>query len=213
MAQRRGIGRIIISSLAGFIVFLILLGIANLFILTINNPVYSAIVRFFNTNLAFLILLTFIGLINEIFWNLYFPFVLIAPISSSIFSVFLLMFFERFWIFLRELLNIGDIIPFQVLYILIPLIVLIAGYITIIARLGKRKIIEERKLRRYHDKRTDELKEEVKELKKRVDNIHKEDVGDDFKTALNNLGKSINKLVEDKKKDKKRQDRNKKRKR
>jgi hypothetical protein len=187
--RKRSIARIVISSLAGFVFFLILLAIANMLIPNFNNATYSAIVGFLNINLGYLVLLTFVGLINEIFWNLPLFFNLIAPIISAVFSYYLLVFFSRFWDFLKEYLDLNVAIPFNVLYIFIPLIVLFAGYIIIIARVSG---FEERGKRR--------LERDIKDINRAINRIKWEEIGDEFKEALHNLGKSINNLFEEKEK-------------
>lgn len=206
--RRRSIIRQIISSLFGIILFLVILGIANIIIPNVNNAAYSEIVGFFNSSLGFLIILFLVGLVNEIFWNFYLPFDLIAPIISTVFAIFIMIFFEKFWNFIKDYFNINFSIPFDILYIIIPLIVLVSGYLLIISEeywfRRKRRLREEYedritdRINQATNKTTDRIEEEIDNLKKHVEKIDWEDVGDEFKVALYNLGKSINNALDEK---------------
>lgn len=204
----KSIPRIIISGIAGFLLFLILLAIANVLLPFINNSNYSGAVDFVNNNIILFFIIAFIGIINDIFWSFYFPFNIIAPVTGALLSVYIIMFLERLFNFFNTRLSTKIIIPFSELYFLVALIVFIAGYIIIAARHGRpRGDFEERWKERHKirlKRRKERLEDEIKELSREVKNIKWEDVGDEFKQALYNLGKSINNLFEEKDKAKKR---------
>jgi hypothetical protein len=204
----KSVPRIIISGVAGFLFFLVILAVANALIFSINNPVYTEIVLFVNKNIFLFFIIAVIGILNDIFWTFYFPFNIIAPITSSLLSIYIIMFLEKLFDFfnVQEITNIS--IPFTDLYILVALIVLVAGYLVIAIRAGRprgyfEKISRERQIKQKEarmdrrERRKEEL-EEIKELNKEVRDIEWEDIGDEFKQALFNLGKSINNLFEEK---------------
>ncbi|VVB78311.1 Uncharacterised protein [uncultured archaeon] len=201
----RSISKIIISHLGGFVFFLILLAIANILVPSIPSGVYSNIVGFFNINLFFLLLIMIVGLINEIFWNFYFPFNILAPISGSFLGVYIVMFIYRIWNFLNSLyIHSNIIIPIESIYFLVVLLTLIIGYITILARHGMpRKDWEEeseewtrRRLERKRERLTRKINNVDRKLNK---NVEWDDVGEEFKLALYNLGKNLNDLFDGKK--------------
>jgi len=204
----KSIPRIILSHIAGFIIFLILLAVANILIPSINNDIYINIIQFFNSNLIFLLLLTFIGMINEIFWSFYFPFNIFAPIFSSILSIYVITFIYKIWSLLDVYIKSTLIIPIDLIYAIVPLIVFIAGYITIIARHGKPAEEWHRELKEMHKNRLERKRDKLKIKLEKVDKklgknkVEWEDVGDEFRLAFYNLGKSFNELF-DKKNNKK----------
>ena len=187
MAQ--SIPRIIISRVAGFLFFLILLAIANYLIPNINSEIYKSTVIFFNNNLILLLILMFVGIVNEIFWIFYFPFNLLAPVSSSILGVFIAGFIYRMWNFLDAYINSGLRIPIDAIYVLLFFIILIAGYFTILVRKGKPKEEYERS-GKFKDKN------ERTEKKK---NVEWENIGNEFRLVLYNVGNSINNLFKKRK--------------
>ena len=134
--------RIILHRIIGFIIFLILLVIANALIPIFNSNVYSDIINFFNANIILLLILTLIGMVNEIFWSFYFPFNIIAPITGSILGVYIVTFVYRcinfLDIFIKNNSNIMTaILPEGIVSMLVFWIVLIAGYLIILIRQGR----------------------------------------------------------------------------
>ncbi|MBR9704021.1 hypothetical protein GOV12_01310 [Candidatus Pacearchaeota archaeon] len=203
----RSTGKVIISNIVGILIFLILLGVANLLIPVVNNHVYMSVVEFFNSTLWFMLLLWFIGFINELFWSFYFPFNIIAPIISAVYSIFIIMFFSIFWNFIMVLINIDFNIPFNVLYTIVPLIVLVAGYIIILVRKGKPacELHDKNELKKEKDRlerKKEKVEKRIKNLDDEVKDVSWDEVGSEYKSALFNLGKSINKIF-DEHKDKK----------
>ncbi|MDP2925832.1 MAG: hypothetical protein Q8N99_05665 [Nanoarchaeota archaeon] len=199
----KSIIRIIISQIIGFLIFLILLAIANYFSNNLNIKMFSDIVAFLNSNLMFLVFLTIIGLTNEIFWNLIFPINLIAPITSSVFTIYILLFFKRLLDFLIEYENLAINIPIEQLFFPITLIVLISGYIIILVRHNKSTNIEDRSGTKFPDKKKEIIRKEIKRLNRDLKEISWNDVGDEFKDALYKLGNRINNFLDEDKKSKK----------
>ena len=196
---------IIISKIIGFIIFLILLAIANYFIPHFNNTVYASVVGFFNVSIILLLILLFIGIINDIFWNFYFPFNLIAPISSAFLAFYIIRFIYQFWNFLdSSYIHSAAIIPIRLIYLIVIILVLIFGYLKILIWHGKSR-------RRWEDEEEDyyrnKLERKKQKLERKMDRVNRklkkevewDEVGDEFKMFFYNLGKSLNDLFDDKK--------------
>jgi len=196
----RSIPRIIFSRIIGFIIFLILLAIANLLIPSINNNVYSDIVNFFNLNLILLLILTFIGLVNEIFWSFYFPFNIIAPITGSILSIYIITFIHHVYDFLEVYFIQNIVLPWQEIQIIVFWIVLITGYIIILIRGGKPREDVYQAVKRLREERWERKKEilerKIEKLDRRLGKkkVEWEDVGNEFKIFFYNIGESLNNL-------------------
>lgn len=173
--------RIVIGRIAGFIFFLILLGVANILAPSTQNQVFIDIVVFFNSNLLLLLAITFIGMANEIFWNSSFPALLLAPISGTILSIYNIMFFYALWNFLdSSYFKTNAPIPINTIYAIVPLFVLVIGYITVLSRSLKKK--EPEKKRKKTEKKT----------------VEWEDVGEEFKLFFYNVGKAFNSIFKKK---------------
>jgi hypothetical protein len=171
----------------GFIVFIILLSVASFVVPNISNSVYSDVIQFFNANVAIFFILFFIGMINEIFWSFYFPFNIIAPITSSVLSIFVISFFYKVWLFIDGYVHTNAYIPITMIYPIVIILTFIIGYVIIFTRGARRfgekiEVVSKRKERRT--KRTEW-----------------EDVGEEFRQAFYNLGRAINDSFEKKEKE------------
>ncbi|MBD3252642.1 hypothetical protein GF386_02835 [Candidatus Pacearchaeota archaeon] len=161
---------VIISGIGVFIGFLVILGIANLMTYIIDGVGFVSVVEFFNSNLGFLILIAVIGFANEILWVLRFPFNLVAPVFSSGLGVLILIFFSRFWIFIKDYFELSVVLPFKSVYAVVGFLVLIIGYIIIFSREGKVKKQKQKKEEEIQEKK--EMKEKIKELDEKVKDIN-----------------------------------------
>jgi len=137
MRVKRSVSGIIISKLISILIFLILLSIANYLIPLISTPEYQKIVWFINDNFGFLVSMSIIFAIGEIFFALPFPFNLPAPFFSATGAVFIVALIGKIFEFI-EAFTYGEVsFPFWVIsiaiYPIVFLIVFIAGYATIIA--------------------------------------------------------------------------------
>jgi hypothetical protein len=171
---------ILLSNIAGFIFFLILLGIANLLIPNINYDPYAGFVNFLNASIMILVLMMFIGLLNELFWNFKFPFNIFAPVISSVLSVLLIMFLYDMLLFIEGYFNIQVIIPMDMIYLIIPILVLVFGYIIIFVRGAKDYMALENKRQRKIDSQK----------------VEWDDIGNEFKSALYKTGENLNKAID-----------------
>jgi len=201
---------IIIKRTIGFVIFIILLLVANTLLSGINNAIYNNIIGFFDVNISLFLSLFFWGMASEILWNLYFPWNLFGPIASAILSVSVVTFFYKIWLFIGGYVNVNaNISIFMIpIYILVFIIVLVSGY----ARLAFRGMANEK----YNDDKWKEWRKDriemhrkIKEIKRNRNKVEWEDVGEEFKYALYNLGNSLNRAFEKYKKEDKRRKRRK----
>lgn len=179
--QKKSVGGVMLSKTIGFLIFLILLALANYLKYYINSTLYAAIVGFFVTNLWLSIVIFITTLIADIFWTFRIPLNIPAPILSAISSIFIIAYIERLWNFLKiaEITNIY--FPSNILYPVVFWIVIAVGYILILVRFGKEK-------------------QEPQEKTKKKTDIRWSDIGEQFKQALYNLGNSLRNACERKKK-------------
>jgi hypothetical protein len=197
----KSVPRIIISNIIGFLIFLIILIIANKLIPSVNNEMFRNIVEFINANLVLLLVMMFIGMINDIFWVFYFPFNILAPITSSVLSVYIISFIERVWIFLNLYEKFNILINFKAVSNIVVFIVLIAGYLIIFFRQGKPREEWEKWNRERLERKRDKFHKKIQKIDKKLGkcDVDWKNIGDEFKLAFYNAGKSINKFFENKK--------------
>ena len=205
--MKRSIPGIIIMRLIGFLIFLIILAIANSLISNVNYQIYTDIINFFKENILLLAGMALLGIISEIFWCFYFPFNLIAPFASAILSIPIIAFIYHIWLFLNKYLNVD--LPFKIslVYIITFLIVLLVGYIKILAQGKQKRDSEDEDESDEEIEDRDEDESENKNVKKKVEikkrtsnNIYWSDVGYQFREFFYNIGRSLNSLFNNKKK-------------
>jgi hypothetical protein len=196
---------IILSRVFAILFFLIALVVVNAIIPSVNNSLYESIVNFFNSNILFILMLMFIGILNEVFWSFYFPFNFIAPITSGAFGVYVTMFLYKAWNFVDSFLLTGIAIPIARVYVVVFLVFLIFGYLFILDRGGRPKE-EWGELWNWQKEVWKKNKERISKFEKKPTGkeIEWEDVGDQFKLFFYNIGRSINKSFQTKPRKRKR---------
>lgn len=197
--EKKSISRIFFSKLFGLIIFLILLAIANYLIPHIPGTIYKSIIDFFNLNLLFLIVISVIFLIGELFDAFIFPFNLPAPLFNALGGLLVAVFIFR-------LLDLLDILirtqVFQALepvkylvYFIVIIAVILSGYIKIFARLF---------CPAHASVSSDEQKKPSRQKQDKDSNkISWNDIGDEFKQAFYNLVSAFKRAFENPKKKKK----------
>lgn len=156
--EKRTISSIVLSGLAGLLIFLILLAAANYMTNYVDNPVFLQIVGFLNNNIDLLIIMSVIFLIGKLFTALVFPLNLPAPLFNAAGSVFLVAFIFKIFELTASITK--EYIFYKAAEILAPLsmlvfiIVLLGGYFLIFTRLS-----EENENKRKNKKEQDEKKE------------------------------------------------------
>jgi len=135
MGQVKSTLKIVLSKILGVIIFLAMVLLVNILTYFFQNQYLEVVVKFLNSNLWILILMSALFMLAEIFWVLDFPLNLPAPFFSAVSSLFLISFI------LQLLSYIGisqNIIPASIInllniiiYPLVFFIVLITGYVKI----------------------------------------------------------------------------------
>ncbi len=145
----------ILTRVIGFIIFLVLLGIANLLTNYITNPIYLSVVGFLNANIWLIVIFSVIFLIGEIFGYLMFPLNIPSPLFNAVGGVLLIQFVFKLFKFLLDTtsikinfgLPIADIE--NLIIIVVFIIVIIVGYVHIVmdaTRPKKKHILEKSKV-------------------------------------------------------------------
>lgn len=175
------------SGILGIIFFLILLGVLNIVSDNVTNPVFLSIVGFLNQNILLILLISVLLLFGNIFEIFIFPFNIFYPLFNAVGGVLWVEFIFRI-LKLVSLLIEQDIYtifaPFYFLAImLVPIIILIVGYIHVFSRLIPKK----------------QRSRIIVKPKRQESNIEWKDVGNEFKEATYNLGKTLKESLEPKK--------------
>lgn len=196
--KERSITKIILSNIIGLVFFLVLLAIANYGLSYFSNENYLSLVLFLNSNITLIVIVTFFGLLSEIFWTFSFPFNLIAPIISAIFSSYLITFIFRLWSLVKDYVNVDVNIPLDLIYVLVFVLVIVFGYLSIFLKFfkGRKREREEED----EDEEEKPIKKEKKQKEEKLELIKWENVRNEFKLLFFNIGKSLNKLFDKKKK-------------
>ena len=186
---KKSVAHIVLSRVFSFVIFLVVLGIANYLIRYMPGYLYRNIIYFFNSNLLLLLVITSFGILAEIFWTLMFPFSLAAPIISAISGILIVNFIYKIWSFIETYAKTNFYLPINKIYVLVFVLVLIFGYILVFLKfLG------------HKEESAEKEKQQVKE-KPKSEKIDWAEIGNEFKLIFYNIGRSINNLFE---KDKKR---------
>jgi hypothetical protein len=191
--RKKSVNRIVFSKVIGFLIFLILLAITNYLKSYVNSEFYAAIVNFFINNIFLSFLIMFLTMFAEIFWSFSFPMNILAPIISAVSSIFILTYIYRMWLFTEDYISSGINLPIGSIYYIVFWMVIIVGYVTILVRRGVRDLKE---MKEEDVKRKETNKRNNKE-------VDWNDVGEEFKLAFYNLGSSLKRAFEPKKKGKK----------
>ena len=143
MEQIGSIGKVVLSRLIGFVIFIILLLVANMLVPYVGNSIFSSIVSFLNLSIYAIVIFTILLLMGEMFGVLMFPFNLPAPLFNAIGGIFLVKFIFDLIIFVDSLIVMPVSIPYEAFrnlaYVLVFLLVIIIGYVTIFVEAGRRE--------------------------------------------------------------------------
>jgi hypothetical protein len=195
----RSVAHIVISRIGGFVFFIVLLAFANMFVPGIQNQVFTGIVDFFNSSVLLLLAITFIGMVNEIFWKSGLPVIMLAPISGSVLAVYMIKFMYSLWQFLdASYFKVNAAIPIYAIYAIAVALALVVGYLVVFLSGGE----PPEELRdRMREMRHEKWKKREEKMAARVkkEKVEWEDVGDEFKLFLYNVGKAFNSIFEKKK--------------
>jgi hypothetical protein len=131
----------VVSRTFGIILFLVLLVVLLLLVPAIDNQTFTRFVEFLLDNAGLIVFLSLLFMIGEIFTTFIFPLNLPAPLFNAIGSVFLITFLFRIFAFVEELYGLGIFAALSlielVVYPLVFILVLIAGYFEIFSGLAR----------------------------------------------------------------------------
>ena len=129
---------ILISRIAGIVIFLILLAILNALTGYVQSLTFLRVVEFLNAHIGLLLLIAVIFLVGDLFGALTFPRNRPGPVFGAVGAVFTVMFLFRLFLLVGEITGIGFFAIFTgtlalLIYILVFIVVLIGGYIALFA--------------------------------------------------------------------------------
>ena len=133
----------LVSGVIGIFIFLLVLVLFRFVADHTTWALFSAFVDFLFANAALVVFFSILFMIADMFETLRFPFDLPFPIIRAVGSVFLVTFIFNIFAFLDSYYGFGlstalDLLKL-ILYILVPIVVLIAGYISIAAQFREEK--------------------------------------------------------------------------
>jgi hypothetical protein len=135
--------RALVSGIIGIIIFLLVLVLFRFIADHSSWALFSAFTDFLFANAPLIIFFSILFTLGDMFEALSFPFDLPFPIIKAIGSIFLLTFLFNIFTFIESYYAIGispavDLLKL-ILYPLVPIVVLIAGYVSIAAQFREEK--------------------------------------------------------------------------
>lgn len=134
----------ILSRVLGLIIFLIMILAVNIMTNYVHNIILDEVVKFLNSELIIIILISVFFVVAEIFTALEFPFNLPTPLFNAIASIFVVSFLLDTFVFVIRII-IGENLTGTarlasfVVYPLVFIITIIIGYIGIFSHIGRHK--------------------------------------------------------------------------
>jgi hypothetical protein len=164
------------SGVLGILFFLVVVGVLNIIAANIENPIFHSLVIFLNQNVILIVVISVLILLGNIFEIFTFPLNLVYPWFNAAAGMLWVVFIFRALILVDYLSSENIYSVFVPLYLiallLVPIIVLIVGYVHVFSGLTAKEKPEKR----------------TKMAKKR---IKWSDIGEEFKEALYNLGRTL----------------------
>jgi hypothetical protein len=153
MINTKGLMYEIMTRIIGFLIFLVLLGIANVLTYYVKNDIFLSVVGFLNSNIWLIVIFSVIFLIGEIFGYLMFPLNIPSPLFNAVGGALLIQFVFQLLSYVTSLAKIKLEFPLSlaeienIVIILVFIIVLVVGYVHIIidTTRPKKKIVKEGK--------------------------------------------------------------------
>lgn len=172
-------GKVLFKGILGIIVFLIFVGILNIVAVGVSAWEYHAVVGFFNYNLLFILLISAIMLVGDVFEAFIFPFRILYPFFNAIGgALYVVLAFRGLDLigYLSRVDFTSVLLPFYYTVIVVVfVVVLVVGLVRVFVGVGH---VEKRGLRHS--------------------DVHHEwsDVGDEFKEAAYNLASKVKEKLE-----------------
>ena len=152
--EKRSITKALMGRVWGLLIFFILVIAANIAISYVSNDIYRQAVMFLNTNILFLLGITIVLTIGEVFGLLIFPLNLIGPIFNALGAVLITAFLVRVLNLVDSFVPadiVGHIYYFiPLIYVIVFLIALIGGFVKIFVKTGKQGYDQDVKKSRAH---------------------------------------------------------------
>jgi len=177
--MKREFGNTFLLGILSILFFLIILGILNIISDNVSNLTFQLIVEFLNQNILFIILISIVMTLGNIFEILIFPFNLVYPLFNAIGGVLWVGFIFRIFGLIDTLINenissaFAPFYPWTIFFVF--LLVLFFGYLHILFDLNLRKSVERQR---------------------KKDRVEWEDVGNEFKEAFYNLAGAVKRKFE-----------------
>jgi hypothetical protein len=191
--KKRSVLSITLSKIIGLAFFFFFLWILNHNIL--DGIINQELITFLNQNIWIVVTLSIIFYFGELFYVLDFPLNVVYPLFNVVGSVLLIDFIFSIIYVIDEIIEIEVFTPVYLfkplVYLIVPLLVIIVGYM---------KVYESLK---SEDKQKEKEKSNSNNNKSKDDNdkdVEWNDVGNQFKLALYNIGSSLKNNFDPKKK-------------
>ena len=126
--MRKKIFQKIISGFFSFLIFLIILGLANLGSKILSIEVFSEIIKIFNSNILLIAIIGATGIFSSILWISPIYFRLFSPILDGIIGIFIFFIFSEMFELLLKYSFVEFKIPFFLISVFIFFLVLLIGY-------------------------------------------------------------------------------------
>ena len=130
-SMKKKILGIIYSGFFMFLLFLIILVIANIIAKILSFSLFTEIVMVFNSNILLFIIVAILGVISRIIWFYNSPIKLIVPVLDGIIGVVIIFIFSKIFdlILVDSLVKIE--IPYTLISVLVFFLVVFIGYMRI----------------------------------------------------------------------------------
>jgi signal transduction histidine kinase len=165
MSKEKTVLEITISRLVGLIVFLVLLGVAN--VIQVNSSMYYQIVSFFNAEMWVIITFSILFYLGELFFVFDFPINFPAPIFNAIGGAVLVNFIFDIMVKGLDLADVNIAFMLRILEVVVLVIVvvvaLIVGYVRVFSSIGGKQRRKKIKKKPVEEHDWDDVKREIKE--------------------------------------------------
>ncbi|MDP2926369.1 MAG: hypothetical protein Q8N99_08380 [Nanoarchaeota archaeon] len=143
MDDIKEVGKLLLAKAIALGVFLLIILILNITVYIINNQVLNEVVVFLNHNIIIIILFILLFIAASVLETLVFPYNLPGPLLNAIGGWLLVYFIFDMFNVIKKFIFVPDEIPIKQIYyltsIIVFIIILVIGYIKILADAGIHK--------------------------------------------------------------------------
>ncbi len=134
MRRKKSVLWVVLSNIGGFLLFLVMLALADIFLGNSSNKSVIAVLSFLNSNLGLIIAFSIFFFIAELFYVLFLPFNLPYPLFNAVGGFLLVIFLFRLFLMIQGVTG-ADLYPLISLRyffaVLVFFIVLIVGFVKV----------------------------------------------------------------------------------